>query len=245
MGLIVLILLGGCANGDFGRVQPWLIGDGVHDWVGTEAPGRAGRPPSNFPLTDSERQMRDLAYPLIEPPYDRQRWYSVLSEYNAAGLFFDGPYPNRKAYADKLMGTSVRSQNARYSKLIEDIRNDAIRVDPFFAVARYVLTMDRKRAETLAQFPKTNAVAKGDARTRVAENTAVIKWVQSSLRERAASYQVALEQLAVAAPSPMAAEVERSLVLLYQRIDANQRVLQANATLPASGVDPALVDPMR
>ena len=34
-----------------------------------------------FPLTDEERQLRDLAYPLIEPPYDRQRWYSVLGEY--------------------------------------------------------------------------------------------------------------------------------------------------------------------
>src|SRR5262245_40942036 len=106
-GLIVLMLLGGCANGDFGRVKPWLITEGGHDWVGTEAPGRKGKPPSQFPLTDSERHMRDLAYPLIEPPYDRQRWYSVLSEYNAAGLFFDGPYPDRKIYADKLLNTPV------------------------------------------------------------------------------------------------------------------------------------------
>ncbi len=31
--------------------------------------------------------LRDLAYPLIEPPYERQRWYSVLNEYGFRGIF--------------------------------------------------------------------------------------------------------------------------------------------------------------
>src|SRR5262245_35457868 len=101
----VFVLLSGCANGDFGRVKPSLVKDSIHDWVGTEAPGRQGRPPSQFPLTDAERQLRDFAYPLIEPPYDRQRWFAVLAEYNMAGLFFDGPYPDRRAYSDKLLST--------------------------------------------------------------------------------------------------------------------------------------------
>jgi hypothetical protein len=37
-------------------------------------------------VTDDEKKMRDLAYPLIEPPYERQRWYSVLNEYGLSGF---------------------------------------------------------------------------------------------------------------------------------------------------------------
>ena len=79
--LTIMMLFAGCANGDFGRVRPSLVGDDMHAWVGREAPNRKNKPASQFPLTDAERQLRDLAYPLIAPPYDRQRWYSVLAEY--------------------------------------------------------------------------------------------------------------------------------------------------------------------
>src|SRR5262245_19853165 len=98
IGLSLLLLLAGCANSDFGRVRPLLTTDDMHAWVGREAPARQGKTPSKFPLTDAERQLRDLAYPLIEPPYDRQRWYSVLREYGIIGAG-DAPYPDRSAYA--------------------------------------------------------------------------------------------------------------------------------------------------
>jgi hypothetical protein len=42
--------------------------------------------------------------------------------------------------------------------------------------------------------------------------------VRAALHERAASYQIALERLVIAAPSPNAVEAERSLALLQQRI---------------------------
>ena len=224
LALGVPILFAGCASGDFGRVRPSLVKDDMHAWVGTEAPGRQGRPPSKFPLTDAERQLRDLAYPLIEPPYDRQRWYSVLAEYGMNGNS-EPPYPDRKAYATQLLTTPVRSQYARYAKLSEDIRNDVVRVDPFFAVARYVINMDKKREQSLSRFAASNKDAEVDARVRVAENVAVIAWVQKSLRARVASYQLALERLVVEAPSPTAAEAERSLTLLQTRIAVHGNVL--------------------
>jgi len=243
-GLASLVLLGGCANGDFGRLKPSLVTDDMHAWVAADAPAREGKAPSQLPLTDAERQLRDLAYPLIEPPYDRQRWYSVLAEYHLAGEFRH-TFPERSAYATRLMTTAVRSQNARYSRLIDDIRNDAERVDPFFAVARYVVTMDQKRAETLARFGAANREARGDARARIAENAAVIDWVKRSLRERAASYQLALEQLAVVAPSPMASEAARSMTLLQMRIDANREALRpavaTNSSAPS--LDPNFRNP--
>jgi hypothetical protein len=39
--------------------------------------------------------------------------------------------------------TAYCSQTARYNRLIEDVRNDVMRVDPFFRSARYVVDMDR------------------------------------------------------------------------------------------------------
>jgi hypothetical protein len=224
LGLASLMLLAGCANGDFGRLKSSLVRDDMHDWVGKDAPGRQGKTPSQFALTDAERQLRDLAYPLIEPPYDRQRWYSVIAEY---GLMRSSDVPNfdRTAYATQLLSTPVRSHTARYAKLIEDIRNDVIRVDPFFAVARYVVDMDRKREQSLNRFAGSNKESRADARARIAENVAVIVWVQKSLRAREASYQLALEKLVVEVPSPMAAEAERSVTLLQTRIAAYRGVL--------------------
>src|SRR5512140_658416 len=76
------MLLGGCAlNGDFDRPRPSLVSDDMHAWVGRDAVSSIGVPPSGFRLTDDERKLRDLAYPLIEPAYDLNRWYSVIGEY--------------------------------------------------------------------------------------------------------------------------------------------------------------------
>jgi hypothetical protein len=222
--LAMLFLLPGCANGDFGRLNRSLVTDDMHAWVAREAPERKGKPPSQFSLTDAERQLRDLAYPLIEPPYDRQRWYSVLAEYGLVGAA-QMPYPEPSAYADRLLSTPVRSQTALYAKLVEDIRQDVVRIDPFFAVARYVIDMDRKREASLEHFAAANRDQRADARARIAENVAVIRWVQKSLGVRAASYQYALSRLVVEAPSPMAAEAERSLTLLQSRIAAHRDVL--------------------
>lgn len=235
VGLLMALLHGGCANGDFGRIRPSLVSDDMHAWVGKEAPGRKNKPPSGFPLTDAERQLRDLAYPLIEPPYDHQRWYSVLAEYGLTGAS-NTPYPDRSAYAAQLLNTPVRSQTARYSKLVEDIRNDVIRVDPFFAVARYVIDIDRKRIQSMQRFSASNSKeTREDARARIAENIAVIEWTQNSLRARVASYQLALERLVVESPSPMAAEAERSITLFQTRIATHRSVLnpEVAAATPA------------
>jgi hypothetical protein len=73
MAIATLLLLAACANGDFGEVKPSLVRDDIHDWVALDATAGIPGSPSRFELTDDERQLRDLAYPLIEPPYDRQQ----------------------------------------------------------------------------------------------------------------------------------------------------------------------------
>ena len=69
-----LALLAGCGiNGDFGEVNRTLVRDDIHDWVGRDDTPDHPDAPSSFELTDDERQLRDLAFPLIEPPYNRQK----------------------------------------------------------------------------------------------------------------------------------------------------------------------------
>src|SRR5439155_25034637 len=115
-----LLLLTGCSgNGDFGRMRQSLIRDDTHAWLGPAAAGTpVPEPPWRHQLTDEERRLRDQAYPLIEPPYDRNQWYSALAEWGGASRPY--PYPDRAGYASRLFQTPYRSQTARYNKLIED-----------------------------------------------------------------------------------------------------------------------------
>src|SRR6478672_1248107 len=74
-------LLGGCAGGDFGRTRENARNDDMHRWVGIEATASVGLRASQYQLTDKERLLRDLAYPLIEPPHSRPAWKSVFGDY--------------------------------------------------------------------------------------------------------------------------------------------------------------------
>jgi hypothetical protein len=232
--LCLLIVLG-CPNGDFGRVRPSLVTDGIHDWVGRDAARGAGAPVSLYPLTDDERLLRDYAYPLIEPAYDRQRWYSVLGEWGLTHYFRpEWWHCDPTAYAARLMNAYVRSEVTRYSRLNGDIRNDVLRIEPFFAVARRVLDIDGKREKSLAYIPVLSAAEVANAKARIGENFLVVAWVQQSLTERAASYRFALERLIVAVPSPAAVEVERSVTFLQTRIAESVLVTPPNFGVAAT-----------
>jgi hypothetical protein len=211
-----LTLLAGCnTNGDFGEVRPSLVRDDIHDWVGSAATAGLPGGPSAFDLTDDERQLRDLAYPLIEPPYDRQRWNSVAGEY---GLFpVPVPLP-RDAYANYLLSAAFRSPSARYAQLIDDVRNDTTRLPQFFETAGRVLDMDRKRRKSLAYVSALGDGERLNAARRIEENARIVAVVRGSLWGRAAAYRFALERLVVSTPSSQAVEAEHALNRLKAQI---------------------------
>ena len=215
-------LLGGCAlNGDFGRVRPSLVREDRHDWVGRDAVRGIGGRPSEFRLTDEEGELRDLAYALIAPPYDRHRWDAVFAEYGFAGPRPGAPF-DRTAYWRRLYANDRRSESSSYAQLVTDARNDVARLEPFFATAARVVDMDRRRVESLGYVAAGSGLSEAEddsVRNRVIENTAVIEWVCASLVERAQSYRFALERLVISAPSASATEAERSLTLLQARIE--------------------------
>lgn len=217
----------GCLNGDFGRVRQSLVIDDIHAWVGPEAAARAGQIPSEFPLTDEERLLRDLAYPLIAPSYTRQRWWSIIGEYGITRVFLPQWWEfNRTVYAQWLLKRPARSPLQLYARLNDDIRNDIVGIGPFFRLAGRVTELDRKREQSFRFISDPTPYEVVNARRRVVENALVIAWVQRTLQERCASYRYALERLVVGTPSPAAVEVEQSVTLMQTQI-ANLQVAPA------------------
>jgi hypothetical protein len=223
LALLGVLVLAGCSSiGDFGRVQPGLVSDDIHDWVGQDAAAQAGAPIPIGNLTEDERTLRDLAFPLIEPPYDRQRWNAVLYEYGLdpsfrRRLWIEDP----TAYYRHLQSDPDRSAASRYNLLMDDIRNDIVRIGPFFTVARHIVDLDKRREAAMQAVADLSPAERLNAEARVGENSLTIAWVQRSLAGRCASYRFALEHLSVAEPSSEAGEVDLVLTQLQQEIAAD------------------------
>ncbi len=220
--LIALTLLAGCSTkGDFGEVHPSLVHDDIHDWLGRDG---FARPLSFFTdsyLTDDERQLRDLAYPLLEAPYDRQKWYSVAGEYGLTGVDHRAGF-DRTTYASRLISKYFRSASTRYARLIEDVRDDITRLPQFFETASRVLDIDQKRRKSLAYVSELSKDEKHSALARIRENASIVSSVQISLDQRVSAYRFALERLVILTPTTQAVEAERLIDQLQAQI-ANYR----------------------
>jgi hypothetical protein len=208
-------LLGACSGGDFGRTRADMRNDDMHKWIGAEATASVGVKPSQFQLTDNERQLRDLAYPLIEPPHSRPAWKAVFGDYQPS------PSPwrqkvafDRTAYGRALIDEPHRSHASRYQQLIDDVRDDITRFEPFFASAIRVIDLDRKRDASMKYMTELSPRERADAVARMQENSLIVQWVQISLEQRVSSYRWALERLVLQAPDGMAAEADRLITEL-------------------------------
>jgi hypothetical protein len=244
VAVFALVALSGCSSiGDFGGLSDPRVTDDIHAWVGEEAAARAGAPISAYNLTDDERTLRDLAFPLIEPAYDRQRWDAVVYEYGTKKSFQRELWAfDQTAYYRHLQGELLRSSAARYNQLIDDIRNDIVRIEPFFMSARNVVDLDRRRQAGMEHIASLSPAERVNAVARIGENSLVIAWVRNSLDQRCASYRFALEHLAVAEPLPAAADADRLLTQLQQQIEANPVVVAAPRLVPvAVAAGPAAV----
>jgi hypothetical protein len=204
------VTLSACSGGDFYRTRADFRNDDMHKWVGREATASVGMLPSQYQLTDNERQLRDLAYPLIEPPHSRPAWKSVFGDFQTIAspwrqtVAFDST-----AYGRALIDEPHRSQMSRYQQLIEDVRDDITRFEPFFGSAIRVIELDKKRNASLAYVSDLSPRERADALARMQENSLIVQWVQQCLERRVASYRWALERMVVQAPDNIAADADR------------------------------------
>ena len=208
--LLLSVTLGGCSGGDLGRTRQDFLNDDMHRWIGAEATSSVGVRASQFQLTDNERMLRDLAYPLIEPPHSRPAWKSVFGDYKPLpSPWRQQPLFDRTAYGRTLIDEPHRSHSSRYAQLMEDVRDDITRFEPFFAAAVRVIDLDRKRSASLAHISELSPRERADAVARMQENSLIVQWVQQCLEQRISSYRWALERLVLQAPDNMAADADR------------------------------------
>lgn len=227
LALLLSAALGGCAGGDFGRTRPDMRSDDMHRWVGVEATGSVGLAASHFQLTDRERLLRDLAYPLIEPPHSRPLWKSVFGDYQPLpSPWRQTPLFDRTAYGRMLIDEPHRSHTSRYQQLMDDVRNDITRFDPFFESAQRVLELDAKRNAALKLVSGLSPGERADAIARMQENSLIVQWVQQCLQRRVASYRWALERLVVHAPDGIAAQADMLIGELAGRTDNPPVIVQ-------------------
>jgi hypothetical protein len=208
--LLLSATLGACSGGDFGRTRADFRNDDMHGWMGGEVTGSVGLRPSQFQLTDQERLLRDLAYPLIEPPHSRPAWKSVFGDYKPLpSPWRQAPVFDRTAYGRQLIDEPHRSHTSRYAQLIDDVRDDITRFEPFFSNAVRVLDLDRKRNASLNLVSELSPRERADAVARMEENTLIVQWVTQCLEQRISSYRWALERLVIQAPDNIAADADR------------------------------------
>jgi hypothetical protein len=219
LALAVLATLLCACSGDFDRPRPLVFGEESTFGV----PSALVEPTqSQFPFTDAEGRMRELAYPLLLPPDGGGLWELVPVDLSYVAVIADqGPaYPayDVKAYGTLLMTTTTRSEVERYAQLIDTIAEDMSRIDRFNATARHVLNDDHERLRNLSAVPGLTQAERHNARARVTENARIIKRVGGCLRLRAAAYRYAAQRLAIAVPSRLLAEADRRLATYERRI---------------------------
>jgi hypothetical protein len=208
--IVIGVALGGCSGGDLGRTRQDFLNDDMHRWIGAEVTSSVGLPASQFQLTDNERLLRDLAYPLIEPPHSRPAWKSVFGDYKPLpSPWRQAPLFDRTAYGRLLIDEPHRSHTSRYAQLMDDVRDDITRFEPFFASAVRVIDLDKKRNAALSYISGLSPRERADAVARMQENSLIVQWVQQSLERRISSYRWALERLVLQAPDSIAADADR------------------------------------
>ncbi|MFC3691954.1 hypothetical protein [Chenggangzhangella methanolivorans] len=230
--LLAPLALAACAEtGDFGRPKPNVLNDAVYPAMGAALAYQRDEPVSAYRLTDNEREMRDFGWGIVMPPLEGQRRDRILTELRRTRILpADRARLDRASYVRTLIATDYRSSRARYAKLKDDVVNDTLRVEPFFAAASRVARDDRARARALADVPEVTPAERENATARIDENGMMIAWARESLDERLDSYRYALDRLMLETPDPYSNEVASA-------IDAFAAVLASLRPLgPARGI---------
>jgi hypothetical protein len=235
--LLLTALAGACARiGDFERPMPSYFHDEMLPVAGAYAAQHRGEPVSGAPLTDDERMLRDLAYAIIAPPVTKQKWFVTITDLRQSRMLPNNePSFDLEKYANTLLDTPYRSATGRYSRLIDDVRADSLRVTPFFTVAKRVVDMDTARERSLGGVARLTLAEREIAMARVAENRMLIGWVYRRLGERSRGYKFALERLFLKTPAPAGVDAERALRAFDERLAKIPVLATATAYYPASG----------
>lgn len=197
--------LAGCARetGDFGRAAPNLVDDRVAPFVGDEVARRLrGELVSDFNRTDREGTLRDRSWAIVRAPHAEDWFGNRLVEAQRTRLLpeIDSRF-DPAGYYGYLRRDPYRSSEARWNRLLLDMRADTDLVGPFWKEAKRVREGDRLRLVALDGRADVRAEELRDATARIDENARVVDWVWRALRFRLAAYRMAIDRMQVETPT--------------------------------------------
>lgn len=217
--LAALPVLAGChQTGDLGRLEPNFFNTRVQPPIGKGSATGRGEPTSYLPVTDDERDLKNLAYVMVAAP-DIYGWRQGKIPY-ARWHRIAPPNPHYdpvNAYHDRLVNMPFASEASRFNRLMGDLEKERKATLRFGRTAERVLLADRERAERLYSDAALDPARRAAAEDRIGENELLICLAMDSVQQRLHGYRYAIRHLYVETPSPLAVEAHRA----YERTEAS------------------------
>jgi hypothetical protein len=206
--------LAGCARdtGDFGRAPPNALDDRVKPFLGDmTARHLRGELVSDFNRTDREGTLRDRSWAIVRAPHAEDWFGHLLVEGERTRILpeIDSRF-DPAGYYGYLRRDPYRSSEARWNRLLLDMRADAELVGPFWREARRVRDDDGLRLRAVDGRGDVAAEELRDAYARVDENARVVDWVWRALRFRLAAYRTAIDRMQVETPTDRLWEINEA-----------------------------------
>ncbi|MEM6711485.1 MAG: hypothetical protein AAF590_04315 [Pseudomonadota bacterium] len=224
-------LVVGCTQtGDFGRKRAGLVSDTILPALGRASTWSGREPVSHFNYTNDEQTLRDLGWSIVTPPHTRD-WIGYanteLQRTEIARRLDLRASP--QSYSRLLSGTSYRSSDARYARIMDDAAKDISAIAPYMALARRVKVADEQRLAAATALPDLGASELAATYGRVAENQRQMAWVKRALLFRLYSYRYAVDRLMIQTPSRLGGDTIARLDALEDAILRSLVVEPANA----------------
>lgn len=216
------------STGDLGRARPSPASDAFWKPLGRQVASLRNEPASAFPWTDEEAELRSRAHRFLMPQDDRGQFDRALVHFKQNRLY---PYlygneteesyldrvtnfqtPHHQGYGERLLQDNYRSTPGRYYRILQDIAYDRATWPEVCVVANRVRQADERRLKALPQIRERSPQDVANVADRVAENEALIQWVDVAMVNRLKAYRYALEHLVIAIPHAAAVDAEMALL---------------------------------
>ncbi len=189
-------------QGDFGRAKTTFSNDTIAPRLGDAVTFARRKNVSLFSRTDEELKLENLTWTIVRPVHTKDWISGSLIETRRTGIF---PDVNRlldyRAYLFWHRIEPFISSEARWNRIITDIRADQGAVTPFYDQARLVYAIDQQRFEFLEDSPDVGPLYRKNTKARLKENEALIKLALDSFHFRYLAYEFAIKRLALEFPS--------------------------------------------
>ena len=205
--VIACALLTGCSRptGDFGRAAPNFVHDHLAPNSGKLFALRRKEPTSLFARTDEELKLENVVWTIVRPLHTKDWISGSLIEGRRTRIF-----PNIDKtldYRSYLFWHRIErfnSSEARWNRIIADIRADQGAVSPFYDQARVVYAIDSQRLKFLEETDGIEPIYRKNTRVRLLENEQLIDLALRSLQFRYKAYEFAIPRMILEFPSPRA-----------------------------------------